>query len=380
MRARSAAHRLTPSLQGGRILLAEENVEVSAYLRGLLDAQWDVQTVGSGAEALEALRTRVPDILLTNAKRAGQNGLSLLRKLRSRAATRDLPVVMYADRLDEASLDAFEEGVDDYLVEPFTAPELLARVSGAIKLARMRSEVSQARAEAKVASARESLVKVAAHELRTPLTVIGGYVSMLLDGSLPSGSERAKAALRMVAQKTNEAKRMVNHMLLAARIEAGGVILEDTTFDLRRSIAEALDRAAGLAEMESQQLVTTLPERPVIVDADQAHLGLILDNLINNALVHGKGGRIEIALTPDPPTIRVIDHGPGVPEEARARIFEPFFQVEGQLYGRGGVGLGLAVSRQLAELQGGSLVLEPGTPGVGCCFRIEIPRRSSTTN
>jgi len=69
----------------------------------------------------------------------------------------------------------------------------------------------------------------------------------------------------------------------------------------------------------------------------------------------------------------VVDHGPGVPAEARTRIFEPFFQVEGQLYGRGGVGLGLAVSRQLAELQGGSLVLEESLPGVGATFALTLP-------
>ena len=162
-------------------------------------------------------------------------------------------------------------------------------------------------------------------------------------------------------------------MLLAARIDAKGVIREETTFDLRRSVADAVDRAAGLVQIETQELVMTLPERPVMVDADRAHLGLILDNLLNNALVHGKGGITEIAVSGDPPTIRVMDHGPGVPSEARARIFEAFFQVEGQLHGRGGVGLGLAVSRQLAELQGGSLILEPPTPIGGSCFRVTLP-------
>jgi signal transduction histidine kinase len=124
---------------------------------------------------------------------------------------------------------------------------------------------------------------------------------MLLDGSLPSGSERAKAALALIARKTEEAKRMVNQMLLAARIDAKGVIREETTFDLRRTVADAVERAAGQVEIESQELVMTLPEQPIVVTADRSHLGLILDNLINNALVHGKGGVTEIALTPDPP-------------------------------------------------------------------------------
>lgn len=366
-----------PAVPAGRILLAEEEAETTAYLRGLLDAYWEVETVASGVEALQRLRAYPPDMLLTSAALAGTNGLTLLRELRSEPSARDLPVVIYSDRVDDASLEAFEEGVDDYLIEPFTARELVARLSGAMKLARMRAEVSQARAQAEVASARESLVKIAAHELRTPLTVIGGYASMLLDGSLPSGSERAKAGLVLIARKTEEAKRVVNQMLLAARIDAKGVIREETTFDLRRSVADAVDRAAGLVEMESQGIVMNLPEQPVLVEADRAHVGLILDNLVNNALTHGKGGTVEIALAADRPTIRVTDHGTGVPAEARTRIFEPFFQVAGQLHGRGGVGLGLAVSRQLAELQGGSLILEPARPGIGCGFRLTLPASSS---
>src|SRR3989442_403542 len=257
VRVGSPADLLRPAVPGGRILLAEERVETSAYLRGLLDAHWDVETVESGVEALESVRRRPPDILLTNATLGGTDALTLLRRLRSEPETRDLPVVLYSDRVDEASLEAFEEGVDDYLIEPFTTRELVARLSGAIKLARMRAAVSQARSETKVASARESLVKIAAHELRTPLTVIGGYVSMLLDGSLPSGSARARAGLLLVARKTEEAKREGNHMLLAARIEARGVIREKTTFDLRRSGADAVDRAAGLVGMGCQEIVMT---------------------------------------------------------------------------------------------------------------------------
>jgi signal transduction histidine kinase len=367
-------------MPGARILLAEQKAETRVFIRGLLDAHWDVETVASGVDALDAVRARRPDLILTNATMSGRNSMTLLRELRSEPLTRDLPVVMYSERVDEVSLEAFEEGVDDYLIGPFTSRELVARLSGAIKLAGMRAEVAQARAEAKLASARESLVKIAAHELRTPLTVIGGYISMLMDGSLPSGSDRAREGLALVARKTEEAKRMVNQMLLAARIDAKGLILEETRFDLCGLVQDAVDRAAGLVEMESQQLAVALPDQPVVVSADRAHVGVILDNLLNNALTHGTGGLTQVTVSDGPPTVRVTDQGPGVPAEARARIFEPFFQVEGQLYGRGGVGLGLAVSRQLAELQGGVLVLEPAVPGVGCSFLLTLPTGKSTTN
>jgi signal transduction histidine kinase len=365
---------MTAALPGGRILLAADNPKMRAYIQGLLDRHWNVEAATGGVEALAAVRARPPDLVLTDAMMASKNALALLRELRSDSSTRELPVVMFsALPSEEMSVEAFEEGVDDYLIEPFTARELVARVAGAIKLSHMRAEVAQARAEAQVASARESLVKVAAHELRTPLTVIGGYVSLLLDGSLPGDSQRARTALELVGRKTEEAKQLVNQMLLAARIDAGGVILRMSTLDLRRPVTEAVKGAVGLAELESGELIMTLPEQPVMVDGDWAHLSLILNNLISNALVHGRGGGIEIVVSDTPPTVKVVDHGPGVPAEARTRIFEPFFQVDGQLHGRGGVGLGLAVSRQLAALQGGSLVLEDPAPGVGASFALTLP-------
>jgi DNA-binding response OmpR family regulator len=137
---------MNAALPGGRILLAGDNPEMRAYIRGLLDQHWDVETANDDVEALVAVRTRPPDLVVTDVMMPGKNGLALLRELRSESSTRDLPVVMLsALSNEEASIEAFEEGVDDYLTEPFTARELLARVGGVIKLARMRTEVAQAR-------------------------------------------------------------------------------------------------------------------------------------------------------------------------------------------------------------------------------------------
>src|SRR3989442_10240423 len=110
------------ALPGGRILLAADNPEVRTYIRGLLDRHWDVETANDGVEALVAVRGRPPDLVLADAMIPDKNGLALLRELRADASTRDLPIVMFSALSDEeVSIEAFEEGVDDYLIEPFTA-------------------------------------------------------------------------------------------------------------------------------------------------------------------------------------------------------------------------------------------------------------------
>jgi two-component system, OmpR family, sensor histidine kinase MtrB len=117
-----------------------------------------------------------------------------------------------------------------------------------------------------------------------------------------------------------------------------------------------------------------LPDEPVLVRVDATLVSLILDNLITNAILHGSTP-VKVEVTARPPRVTVADSGAGVSRDVREKIFEPFFQVEGQLRGRGGAGLGLAVSRRLANLHRGTLVLDESTQGAS--FTLTLPDTGS---
>ena len=124
-----------------RILLADDNADMRAYVRSLLGDAYEVQAVPDGRAALAAARLALPDLILTDVMMPGLDGFGLLAALRSDASTRLIPVVMLSARAgDEARVEGLDAGADDYLVKPFSSRELRARVRTNLELARMRQE------------------------------------------------------------------------------------------------------------------------------------------------------------------------------------------------------------------------------------------------
>jgi signal transduction histidine kinase/CheY-like chemotaxis protein len=128
-------------LAGARILVADDNSDMRAYLTRLLAAQaWEVQAVADGRAALDAVRRRPPDLLLTDVMMPQMDGFQLVRALRQDEATATLPIVVLSARAGrEAGVEGLELGADDYVVKPFTAAELVARIRTTLQLARLRS-------------------------------------------------------------------------------------------------------------------------------------------------------------------------------------------------------------------------------------------------
>jgi len=128
-----------------RVLFADDNADMREYVRRLLEPMYEVITVGDGEEALNRLRTDRPDLLLTDVMMPRLDGVGLVRSIRADPALRTLPVIMLSARAgEEARVSGLEIGADDYLVKPFAARELLARVAASLHLAEIRAEAGEA--------------------------------------------------------------------------------------------------------------------------------------------------------------------------------------------------------------------------------------------
>ncbi|MEG4217130.1 PAS domain-containing protein [Microcoleus sp. Pol14C6] len=126
-----------------KILLADDNADMRDYIRRLLSGSYVVQTVADGVAALTALKKNPPDLVLTDVMMPGMDGFELLRSLRSNPATQDIPIILLSARAGEESrIEGLAAGADDYLIKPFSARELLARVEASLKLARLRQEAT----------------------------------------------------------------------------------------------------------------------------------------------------------------------------------------------------------------------------------------------
>lgn len=225
-----------------------------------------------------------------------------------------------------------------------------------------RDEVAQLAASFNDAAARieqlvgvhKSLLANASHELRSPLARIRLAVELM--ASNPSPSRRAE-----LARDIEELDQLIDEILLASRLE-GGVA----------PAREALDFTAVVAEVCARADVP-LQAGTVTVEGDVRLLHRLVRNLLENAQRHG-GDRVEaeVRAAGGRAVLDVLDRGPGVREAERERVFEPFYRAAGASEASGGVGLGLALVRQIARQHGGEVHCLPRTGG-GSVFRVSLP-------
>ncbi len=227
----------------------------------------------------------------------------------------------------------------------------------------LQSRVRANRIEELVAD-KTRLLAQTSHELRTPLTRIRMAIALLDEGSRPDLLER-------VAQDIAELDALIGELLVASRLDAPGLTLERERIDLLALVAEEAARLEGIDVHGTSQFV----------DGDPRLLRRLVRNLLENAIRHGEtpievevmagstesadsGGRWVRCI--------VADRGPGIPESERDRIFESFYRRAGQASADGGVGLGLALVRQIADRHHGTIHCE-AREGGGTRFVLELP-------
>ena len=174
--------------RGARVLVVDDNSDMRDYLTRLLAPQFDVEAVGDAPSAIEAVVRRAPDLVLSDVMLPGRDGLGLLETLRANPTTATVPVVLLSARAgEEAKVEGLRAGADDYLVKPFSARELLARVESHLRLAALRAEVDaerERRYEAERRS-REAMERVHRH-----LVVRDAVGVVLVEASLQDGPPR----------------------------------------------------------------------------------------------------------------------------------------------------------------------------------------------
>jgi signal transduction histidine kinase len=362
-----------------RIVLADDNADMRDYLRRLLRPRYAVEAVPDGEAALAAVRAQRPDLVLADIMMPRMDGLELLRALRADPETASIPIVLLSARAgEEASVEGLEAGADDYLIKPFSARELLARVKVHVDMARAREQLEREK---------EEFISLAAHDLKNPLAAIKGFAQVLQRQLTREGAlapDRAAFALHNIERTATRLNALIVELQDVTMIQAGQPLpLQKASLDLAHLVREVVEQQRQTHTSHHLDLI--LPAEPLMLVGDAPRLERVLSNLLSNATKYSPvDTTIRVALSKDGEgsgaraVLTVMDEGIGIPSSDIARIFDRFSRGSNVMSDIPGSGIGLASVRQIVEQHEGTVTVE-SDEGKGSTFTLRLPLLLSIT-
>jgi signal transduction histidine kinase len=338
----------------------------------------------SGDEALELLLQHDVALALIDVQMPGLNGFELAELMRGNERTRRVPIIFVTagTHTAERRFQGYEAGAVDFIQKPIEPDILRSKAEIFAELYRQRKMISeqrdllevQTRALQLADNRKNEFIGVLVHELRNPLAALNGGLKIL---SRKPDAGKIEQIHGLMHQQMDHIIRLVDDLLDVSRITQGKINLVKSDFDLRDAIHSALDMTGQAIEERNHAVTVRVPDQPCRVFADKVRLTQCVSNLVNNAAKYTPmGGQIEVALELHPRTYRisVTDNGLGLSAEAAGAIFRMFEQVEEHRdHAHGGLGIGLALVKQLMELHGGDVTVWSDGPGLGSVFTLELP-------
>ncbi len=383
----------------GTVFVADDNPDMRSYISGLLErAGYEVLSLTNGEEVLTACRARVPDLILSDVMMPVMDGFALLNRLRKDERTASIPTVLLSARAgEEARIEGLDAGADDYLVKPFAARELVARVESTIRLAHVRQEAAEREKEImadanrrldeafsrlrEIDRLKSMFIASMSHELRTPLNSIIGFSKVLLNEWAGSLNDEQRDNLAIISRAGKHLLGLINDVIDVSKIEAGKMEVRLEEFDLADVQREMFEMMGKEAQQRGLSLNMQVPSRKM--RADRQRLSQCLLNLISNSLKYTEQGSIRLRALPADNSgnngkghlhIIVEDTGIGISSEDAKNLFSPFIRFNSPLYTKEkGTGLGLYLTKKLAtQVLQGDVLYEPRPEG-GSRFILVIP-------
>lgn len=377
------------------ILLVTDKFWTSQSLLPLLESGYEFFVVPMTAQGMDLTGKPTPDLILCDAEENIEFALASLQ----RALTADTPFIVISSSYNrQQHLPLMEQGVDDFLIAPFTTVELKSKVRHFLDVRTTRRLLQQSlkqslhRTNTPLAALAEELtlqcqelkrlnrakhdfLAVLSHELRNPLNVIAGFSDILLsEFELPEEAFRAAKAIFRSAQIQNK---LVGDLLDISRSSAGKMSLDLTTVDLGALLQENLSSFMSSAAKKNIQVVTELSNGPSIVHGDPTRLAQVIWNLFSNALkfTPAEGTiKVQTVIKENRIDLEVLDSGVGIDPHFLPFVFEEFHQQDASTTKKfGGLGLGLAIVRHIVELHSGHVSAASEGVGKGAQFKVSLP-------
>jgi signal transduction histidine kinase len=400
------------------ILLVDDRPENLLALEAILEPLGqNLIRASSGPEALRQVLALDFAVMLLDVQMPGMNGFEVAEIIKSREKSRTIPIIFLSaiSKEDAYVFKGYSMGAVDYVFKPFNPDVLKSKVSvfvdlfvkqrelqrqgdllrdsqkreldlehrtslleaearSAAKLSQMNDELHRRQVALEQAmGARNRFYASMSHELRTPINAVIGYSTIMLDNIYGPLNTKQKEGLQRTLKAARHLLELVNDVLDLSKIEAGKIELSLQPVMFPALIEDLFVTVRPLADEYGSTLSLDTQGEHFTIVSDPRRVRQILLNLLSNAIKFGEGKPIRVLCKQcddKSAEIEVIDQGVGIAHDDIARIFEEFVQVSESK--QPGTGLGLPISRRLAQLLDGSLTVH-SVPGEGSSFRLTLP-------
>jgi two-component system, sensor histidine kinase len=404
--------------EGVKILLVDDRAENLLALEAILEALGQkLIRANSGPEALKKVLETDFAVILLDVQMPGMNGFEVAEIIKSRERSRTIPIIFLSaiSKEDAYVFKGYSMGAVDYVFKPFNPDVLRSKVAVFVDLFVKQREIqrqgellresqkreldlehrtslleTEARSAAKLSQmndelhrrqvaleqamgARNRFYASMSHELRTPINAVIGYSTLMLDNIYGPLNAKQKEGLQRTLKAARHLLELVNDVLDLSKIEAGKIELTLQPVMFPSVIEDLFVTVRPLADEYGSSLELEMDGEPFNIVSDPRRVRQILLNLLSNAIKFGEGKPIRVVCKQSADRgveLEVVDEGVGIAKDDISRIFEEFVQVSESK--QPGTGLGLPISRRLAQLLDGSLSVH-SEPGQGSSFRLILP-------
>ncbi|MEL6881500.1 MAG: hybrid sensor histidine kinase/response regulator [Cyanobacteria bacterium J06607_10] len=357
-----------------------DNLFILESILGDVDP-YHLHCVEDGQAALDYTVESPPDLILLDVMMPGLDGYEVTRQIRANKSLPYIPILLVTAHDHTSLSEGLDSGADDFIRKPFDIDELMARVRSLLRLKRSLDD------QTAMIRQRDDFVARLTHDLRTPLVAANRMLQMSLDGLFGTPPAEMNEALSSVITNNENLLQMTNNVLQVYRHEAGQKKFVRSPISVYLLAKEVVQELRPLADEKHIALTLDTPSEESAqlpetykTSGDRLELRRLLTNILGNAIKFTDQGSIAVQLSINPDSCEAIpskeailvaikDTGPGIKPEAQDQIFEWFQQGD---HMRAGSGLGLHLSKRIAEMHQGTLELESEV-GQGSTFTLALP-------
>jgi signal transduction histidine kinase len=369
-----------------RVLVVEDDTHLLSGIRDILELEsYRVLTAQNGQDGLTVLNSdpeNPPDVIVSDIMMPHMDGFQFLEAVRKQDKWINVPFIFLTakgERTDRNKGSLL--GANQYLTKPFDAEDLLVAVQASLQQAgRIRSKF-----EADMATQKRKILTILNHEFRTPLTLVVAYAEMLKEVDTENKfDDDTKTFLRGVNSGADRLRRLIENFICVVELDTGEA--EKTIAWRKRPVHELVylveDAKHQIENTETRprEFIMDIPENLPVVECDVQYMTIAIRELLDNACKFTKDNdtvHFIARIEDDMLVLRVSDKGRGIAPHEHENIFKPFYQIDREQFEDQGSGSGLTIVRGIAQLHGGSCIVESDL-GKGATFTVKIPVKAAT--